>query len=78
MGKKGLSLEEKRKKMLEILYETKDFYLLKELEKIAPKKKGIIANVFANYDAATGKKIEDYEVVHSGLESLSGEKEPEA
>eukprot|EP00093_Oithona_nana_P007048 07048.XXX_255200_255817_1 [CDS] Oithona nana genome sequencing. len=43
MGKKGLSLEEKRKKMLEILYETKDFYLLKELEKIAPKKKGIIA-----------------------------------
>ena len=43
MGKKGWSLEEKRKKMLEILYETKDFYLLKELEKIAPKKKGIIA-----------------------------------
>ena len=43
MGKKGLSLEEKRKKMLEILYETKDFFLLKELEKIAPKQKGIIA-----------------------------------
>ena len=43
MGKKGLSLEEKRKKMLEIFYETKDVYLLKELEKIAPKQKGIIA-----------------------------------
>ena len=43
MGKKGLSLEEKRKKMLEIFYETKDFYLLKDLEKIAPKQKGIVA-----------------------------------
>jgi len=40
-GKKGLSLEEKRKKMMEIFYETKDVYLLKDLEKIAPKMKGI-------------------------------------
>lgn len=41
--KKGLSLEEKRTRMLEIFYESKDFFLLKELEKIAPKQKGIIS-----------------------------------
>ena len=43
MPKKGLSLEEKRKGMLDIFYDTKEFYLLKDLEKIAPKQKGIIA-----------------------------------
>ena len=36
-NKKGLSLEEKRMKMMEIFYETKDVFLLKDLEKIAPK-----------------------------------------
>jgi hypothetical protein len=41
--KRGLSLDEKRKRMLDIFYESKDFYLLKELEKIAPKQKGIIS-----------------------------------
>ena len=41
MGKKGLSWEDKRKRMLEIYYSTKQVYNLKELEKIAPKK-GII------------------------------------
>ena len=40
-GKKGLSLDDKRKKMMEIFYETKDVYLLKDLEKVAPKMKGI-------------------------------------
>jgi len=39
--KKGLSLEDKRKKMIELFYETKDVYLLKDLEKLAPKLKGI-------------------------------------
>jgi len=39
--KRGLSLEEKRKRMLEIFYEKKEFFHLKELEKIAPKQKGI-------------------------------------
>jgi len=39
--KKGLSLEEKRSKMLDIFHETKDVFLLKELEKVAPKMKGI-------------------------------------
>ena len=38
--KRGLSLEEKRMRMLEIFYEKKDFFLLKEMEKIAPKEKG--------------------------------------
>lgn len=40
--KRGLSLEEKRKGMMEIFHETKDFFTLKELEKIAPKEKGIV------------------------------------
>ncbi|KAF7819730.1 meiotic nuclear division protein 1-like protein [Senna tora] len=39
--KRGLSLEEKREKMLQIFYESQDFFLLKELEKSGPKK-GVI------------------------------------
>ena len=38
--KKGLSLEEKRQRMMEIFYETEDVFLLKDIEKIAPKSKG--------------------------------------
>ena len=38
--KRGLSLEEKRSRLLDIFYQKKDFFLLKELEKIAPKEKG--------------------------------------
>lgn len=40
--KRGLSLEEKREKMLQIFYDSQDFYLLKELEKLGPKK-GVIS-----------------------------------
>ncbi|WWC86019.1 uncharacterized protein L201_000890 [Kwoniella dendrophila CBS 6074] len=36
MSKRGLSMEEKKTKMLEIFHETAEFYSLKELEKIAP------------------------------------------
>ncbi|KAJ7333771.1 Meiotic nuclear division protein 1 [Desmophyllum pertusum] len=39
--KRGLSLEEKRTRLLELFFEKKEFFLLKELEKIAPKEKGI-------------------------------------
>eukprot|EP00794_Sanderia_malayensis_P014031 gene14031-15490_t len=39
--KRGLSLEEKRSRLLDLFYEKKDFFQLKELEKIAPKEKGI-------------------------------------
>jgi len=39
--KRGLSLEEKRQRMMEIFYTKKEFFLLKELEKIGPKEKGI-------------------------------------
>nr|XP_019014721.1 uncharacterized protein I206_00807 [Kwoniella pini CBS 10737]OCF53502.1 hypothetical protein I206_00807 [Kwoniella pini CBS 10737] len=42
MSKRGLSMEEKKMKMLEIFHETAEFYSLKELEKIAPKTKGIV------------------------------------
>ena len=41
--KRGLSLEEKRGRMLELFYETKDVFQLKELEKLGPKEKGVIA-----------------------------------
>ncbi|XP_049876427.1 meiotic nuclear division protein 1 homolog [Pectinophora gossypiella] len=39
--KRGLSAEEKKIRMLEIFHQSKDFFQLKELEKIAPKEKGI-------------------------------------
>ncbi|KAL0118720.1 hypothetical protein PUN28_009415 [Cardiocondyla obscurior] len=40
--KKGVSLDEKRMRMLQIFYEKKEFFTLKELEKIAPREKGIV------------------------------------
>ncbi|XP_037595609.1 meiotic nuclear division protein 1 homolog [Cebus imitator] len=39
--KKGLSAEEKRTCKMEIVFETKDVFQLKDLEKIAPKEKGV-------------------------------------
>lgn len=41
--KRGLSLEEKRDGMMALLFEKKDVFQLKDLEKIAPKEKGITA-----------------------------------
>ncbi|XP_061440556.1 meiotic nuclear division protein 1 homolog isoform X1 [Rhineura floridana] len=41
--KRGLSVEEKRTRMMEIFFETKDVFQLKDIEKIAPKEKGITA-----------------------------------
>ncbi|KAK7069723.1 Meiotic nuclear division protein 1 [Halocaridina rubra] len=41
--RKGLSHEEKRTKMMELFYEKKDFFQLKELEKLGPKEKGVIS-----------------------------------
>lgn len=43
MAPRGLSAEEKRIRLLEIFHETKDFYQLKELEKLGPKMKGIVS-----------------------------------
>eukprot|EP00897_Mesotaenium_endlicherianum_P002511 jgi/Mesen1/2288/ME000154S01454 len=40
--KRGLSLEEKRSEMLKIFHETEDFFLLKDLEKLGPRK-GVIS-----------------------------------
>ncbi|CAG8538517.1 10575_t:CDS:2 [Ambispora leptoticha] len=42
MPPKGLSAAEKRRRLEELFHETKEFYQLKELEKIAPKQKGIV------------------------------------
>ncbi|XP_062055253.1 meiotic nuclear division protein 1 homolog [Lepus europaeus] len=41
--KKGLSAEEKRTRMMGIFFETKDVFQLKDMEKIAPKEKGVTA-----------------------------------
>ena len=38
MGKKGLSLEEKRQKILEIYWEKKEVFNLKEIEKLGSQK----------------------------------------
>ncbi|EKM54279.1 uncharacterized protein PHACADRAFT_146090 [Phanerochaete carnosa HHB-10118-sp] len=43
MAPRGLSAEEKRVRLLEIFHETKDFFQLKELEKLGPKMKGIVS-----------------------------------
>lgn len=41
--KKGLSVEEKRTRLQELFHEKEEFFQLKELEKLAPKEKGIIS-----------------------------------
>nr|CAI5844515.1 unnamed protein product [Callosobruchus analis] len=44
MSKRGVSAEEKKTRMLQLFYEKAECFQLKELEKIAPKEKGIVAN----------------------------------
>lgn len=39
---KRVSLDEKRARMLQIFYEKKEFFTLKDIEKIASKEKGIV------------------------------------
>jgi len=39
--KKGLSFDEKRTRMMDLFFEKKDFFQLKDLEKLCPKEKGI-------------------------------------
>ena len=41
--RKGVSFEEKRIRILELFYQKREFFTLKELEKIAVKEKGIVA-----------------------------------
>lgn len=41
--RKGLSFDEKRDRLMELFAQTADFFTLKELEKIAPKRKGIVS-----------------------------------
>lgn len=40
--RKGVSFDEKRMRMLQIFYEKKEFFTLKDLERIAPKEKNIV------------------------------------
>jgi len=41
--RKGVSAEEKRTRMLDLLYERRDFFQLKELERLGPKEKGVVS-----------------------------------
>lgn len=41
--RKGVSADEKRARMIQLLYEKKQFFQLKDLEKIASQEKGIVA-----------------------------------
>lgn len=41
--KKGVSAEDKRNRMLDLFYEKKEFFQMKELEKMGPKEKNVIA-----------------------------------
>jgi DNA-binding transcriptional regulator GbsR (MarR family) len=50
--KRGLSYEEKRTKLLEMLHESKDVYTLKELENAAKKEKGIVSQSVKEVAAA--------------------------
>lgn len=43
MSRKPVSAEEKRTRMLQLFYERGECFQLKELEKVAPKEKGIVA-----------------------------------
>ena len=43
MSRKGVSKEEKLERTKNFFLETKDVYLLKELEKLLPKQKGVIS-----------------------------------
>ncbi|CAK9785359.1 unnamed protein product [Cutaneotrichosporon oleaginosum] len=42
MSKRGLSREEKRTRLVDLFHESAEFFTLKELEKVAPKQKGIV------------------------------------
>jgi Fe2+ or Zn2+ uptake regulation protein len=44
MSKKGLSTEEKRKRMLDFFFEKQDFFQLKDIEKLCSQEKGIVLN----------------------------------
>lgn len=41
--RKGVSYEEKRKRTMDFLMEKRDFFMLRELEKMLPKEKGIVS-----------------------------------
>ncbi|XP_076434772.1 meiotic nuclear division protein 1 homolog isoform X4 [Babylonia areolata] len=58
--KKGLSFEEKRTRMIDLLYEKKDFFQLKDLERMAPKEKGITSqSVKEVVQSLRKRKMED-------------------
>jgi hypothetical protein len=58
--KKGLSIDEKRIKIKEIFLETKDVFTVKDLEKIAPKSKGVIAQSVKDVVQSLGTSLRFY------------------
>ncbi|KCV70975.1 hypothetical protein H696_01922 [Fonticula alba] len=65
---KGLSFEEKRKRMTELFYETKCFFNIKELERICPAQKGIISQTVKEVlQSLVDDRIVDSEKVGSSI-----------
>lgn len=73
---------EKKSGFIEIINDNdREEIALDLLEQEKPKqepKTALVSNTYANYDSNTGQQIDDYGVVHSGLESLVAERDPEA
>ncbi|UOH84798.1 hypothetical protein LQV05_001612 [Cryptococcus neoformans] len=72
MSKRGLSMEEKKTKMLEIFHGSAEFYSLKELEKIAPKSKGIVVQSVKEVlddlkNATLAKATKELEKINAGI-----------
>jgi hypothetical protein len=64
--RKGLSLEEKRQKMLDIFFESKDVFTLKELEKIGSKA-GVVSNTIKDVvQSLVDDRLVDIEKIGSG------------
>lgn len=65
--KRGVSAEEKRARLLDLFYEKKEFFQLKDLEKIAPKEKGIVVGSVKE----TLQYLVDNELVDTGKIGVS-------
>jgi len=63
--KKGLSFEEKKKTILDFMYDTATFYNLKEIEKIAPSKGVVSQSVKEVMEALTAENLVIQEKVGS-------------
>jgi hypothetical protein len=65
MGKKGLSFEEKRKRMLEIFKDDQSFFHLKDIEKLGTKKGIIFQTIKEVLDSLVGDSLVEVDKIGS-------------